>query len=141
MQERYKLSVCLSPRGMQDFPEGNPEVWAANLLYRPQMKLQEDNVLTPVCDCDSVYGGVSVPAQHRSHDWGSLSRGVSVQGCHCPGGSLSEVGLCPGEGVSLSHGTSVWGCLSVCHSFWNVFLSWHSFCRNLNENENKNAFQ
>ena len=71
----------------------------------------------------------------------SLSRGVSIPGGLCPGGSLSRRGLCPGgvsvQGVSVHGGVSVWGSLSrgVCHedpprtvmsgrytSYWNAFL-------------------
>ena len=95
-------------------------------FYRPQTKLREDNVFTPLCH--SVQRGqVSVPACTTGHmtwgslssggvfvQWGSLSRGtlsrwVSVQGGLCPGGSLSG-GLCPGglcPGGSLSRGISV----------------------------------
>ena len=55
--------------------------WTAMYHYRPQTKLREGNVSTPVCD-----------SVHRGR---SLSRGVSVQW-----GSLSNGGLCP-MGVSV----------------------------------------
>ena len=60
--------------------------------YRPQTKLREGNVFTPVCD--SVYRGESLSG-------GSLSKG----GLPCPkGGSLSkEEGLCLG-GVFVQRG-------------------------------------
>ena len=54
-----------------------------SFYYRPQTKLQEGNVFTPVCD--SVHG-----------------RWVSVRGNLCPG-ALCPGGLCPGE--SLSRGS------------------------------------
>ena len=64
--------------------------------YRPQTKLREGNVFTPVRDI--VMGGLC---------WG----GVSVQGVVCPGGSPSRgslpKGLCSGE--SLSMGISLQG--------------------------------
>ena len=55
-------------------------------------------------------GGVSVPAFTTGHmTWGSLFRGVSVQG----GFYLGDGGLCPGVSLSgegsLSRGVSVWG--------------------------------
>ena len=70
------------------------------------MKLRQGNIFTPVCD--SVHRGVSVP--------GSLSQGGLCPG---PGGSLSG-GLCPGglcPGGSLSREVSVQGALcpgSLC---------------------------
>ena len=49
------------------------------VLLPPATKLRQGNVFTPVCD--SVHGGVSVPAGTTDHiTGGSLSRGVSVQG-------------------------------------------------------------
>ena len=63
--------------------------------YRPQTKLREGNVLTPVCD--SVHSGVSVQGRGLCPG-GSLSR----EGL-CPGGSLSREGVCPGR-VSVREG-------------------------------------
>ena len=110
-------------------------------FYRPQTKLWEGNVFTPVCD--SVHGGVSlsrvslcpgwVSVQGALYPWGlcpggSLSRGVSVQGVSVQGvsvqGGLCPGGLCPGGSLS-------WG---ICQgdprtvksrqyaSYWNAFL-------------------
>ena len=125
-----------------------------NVHYLPQTKLRQGNVFTPVCD--SIYWVVSVhpvsvqgeslsgvSVQGESLSRGSLCPGgvsvlvslprvVSVQGCLCPGeslsrgsqsrgsqsrgsqsrgslsrGSLSRENLCPGG--SLSWGVSVQG--------------------------------
>ena len=67
------------------------------------MKLGQGYVFTHVCD--SVHGGVSVPACTTGHMTGGLSREVSVQGGLCLGG------LCPGGSVggSLSKGVSIQG--------------------------------
>ena len=103
--------------------------------YRPQTKLREGNVFTPVRDI--VMGGLC---------WGgSLSRGLSVQEGLRPGG------LCPRVSVqgslypwgSLSKGVSVQeGSLSWRHpvrwksrrytSYWNAFLFFTAtrFCNN-----------
>ena len=65
--------------------------------YRPQTKLREGNVFTPVCD--SVHrGGVSV--------WGGLCREGSLSGGLYPGG-LCLGGLCPVSRGSLYGGVSV----------------------------------
>ena len=49
------------------------------VLLPPATKLRQGNVFTPVCD--SVHGGLSVPAGTTDHiTGGSVSRGVSVQG-------------------------------------------------------------
>ena len=93
---------------------------------RPQTKLQEGNVSTPVCH--SVHMGGSVPACITKGSLssgglclgglclGGLSRGVSVQGVSVQGVSVKQVsvhgglctwGLCPGglcPGGSLSRG-------------------------------------
>ena len=95
-------------------------------FYRPQTKLREGNVFTPLCHSVHRGRGLCPSMHHRSHDlgvsvqWGGLCPvGVSVQGdslqvglCPgglCPGGSLSgglcQGGLCPGG--SLSRGISV----------------------------------
>ena len=57
-------------------------------LYRPQTKLREGDVFTPVCD--SVHRGISVQGSLS----GDLSPGISLEGVSvqdglCPGGSLS----------------------------------------------------
>ena len=70
--------------------------------YRPQTKLREDNVFTPVCVCVHREGGggglcPGGPCPEGSV-WGSLSGGLSLGGL-CPGG------LCP-VGVSVQ-GVSV----------------------------------
>ena len=49
--------------------------------------------------------GVCPSMHHRSHDWGSLSKGFLSRGCPCPGGclsrgSLSRGGLCLGGSLS-----------------------------------------
>ena len=76
-----------------------------NNNYRPQTKLREGNVFTPVCH--SVRKGGLCPGEVSV--WGSLSRGVSVPACtigHMTRWSLSRRvpvrggfcprGLCPG---------------------------------------------
>ena len=77
--------------------------------YRPQTKLRQGNVFTPVCDSVHRVGG------------GTMSRGVSVRGCLCP------EGLCPAGSlsweVSLSRGVSVLGV-----SFQRESLSWGCLC-------------
>ena len=98
---------------------------------RPQTKLQEGNVSTPVCH--SVHMGGSVPACITKGSLssgglclGGLSRGVSVQRVSVQGISVQQVsvqgglctwGLCPGRSLymgslsrgSLSRGVSVQG--------------------------------
>ena len=91
-------------------------------FYRPQTKLWEGNVFTPVCD--SVHGGVSlsrvslcpgwVSVQGALYPWGlcpggSLSRGVSVQGVSVQGVSVQGGGSVQGVSVQggLCHGVSV----------------------------------
>ena len=73
--------------------------------------LPQGNIFTPVCD--SVHSRVSVPACTTGH----MTRGVSVLGGLCPGGTLSRGSLsrgaslsgdlCPGGMGSLSRGVSV----------------------------------
>ena len=48
--------------------------------YRPQTKLREGDVSTPVCDSVHRGGGLCLSMLHKSHDQGGL----------CPGGSLSR---------------------------------------------------
>ena len=53
--------------------------------YRPQTKLREDNVFTPVC--------------HSVH-WGLCPGWISVQGRSLSRGDTVQWGLCPGESLS-----------------------------------------
>ena len=78
--------------------------------YRPQTKLREGNVFTPVCD--SVHRGVSVQGVSLSRGV-SLQWGVSVCRGSLSGGEFLSRGLCPGgfcprglspEGVSVQGG-------------------------------------
>ena len=74
-------------------------------LYRPQTKLREGNVFTPVCDPVHT-GGVSVQ--------GGLCSGVSVWGLY-PGGSLSRGGSLSGRPPrTVKSGQYA--------SYWNAFL-------------------
>ena len=56
------------------------------LHYRPQTKLREGNVFTPVCD--SVHRGGLCPGGSLSKWGGSLSRGVSVM--ETPPGTVEQ---------------------------------------------------
>ena len=73
-----------------------------SVLLPPTMKLRQGNIFTPVCD--SVHRGVSVPGSLSQGGLcpgpgGSLSGGLCPGGL-CPGGSLSRGGLCPGGSMS-----------------------------------------
>ena len=77
----------------------------ALVLLPPATKLWQGNAFTRVCD--SVQGGVSIPACTTGHMTGGVSvqEEVSVQGRGglCPGGSLFRGDPCPGG--SLSRGS------------------------------------
>ena len=62
-----------------------------------KQNLGQGNVFTPLCH-SVQQGGLSPSMHHRSHEWGSLSRGGL-----CPGVSLS--GGVSVQGVSLSRGS------------------------------------
>ena len=86
--------------------------------YRPQTKLREGNVFTPVCD--SVHGGRgSLSGGKELCPGGSLSRGVSIQE-----GSLSKGVVCVQGAMFLSgRPPSPYSKeQSVNASYWNAFL-------------------
>ena len=72
-----------------------------------KQNLGQGNVFTPLCH-SVQQGDLSLSMHHRSHEWGSLSRG----GAFVQGMSLSG-GVCSGgvsvQGESLSRGVSVQG--------------------------------
>ena len=98
---------------IQDFPEGEPtpNIDVLTYHYRPQRSCGKV-MFSHVSVILSRGEGGLYPSMHQRR--GSLSRGVSVRGCLCPGvslsgGSLSMGVLCPG--VSLSGGSLSMGVL------------------------------
>ena len=104
----------------------------------PETKLWEGNVFTPVCQSFCSWGSLCPSLQLRSHDRGSLSRGVSVQWGLCPGGYLSRGSLSSGSlsgrplGQRPSHTVMCRGMHSYFMKFYNGSL-WENIFRDIHK--------